>query len=643
MSHRSRSSLPSLLLLLCALAVPLRALAADESAASATPSAPRMRVVINADGTASVVPDTETPAAVSGLPDGVILPGLSDAASGLVPQWMLEHERAERQKQQEEQERLQREELQRQKQESETRAFAQAQEERKRRQREETEQDRQRASEAGMTEAEAAFYAAERRSKERQLLQLEQAVEAERQRGGEDSDAYRQALAALQSWVQREQQRDEQMRLDEIERRAAAASAAADAESAAAAERDRLAAADEIAAAAARAFAEAGGLVKVDDGSSQVAGHDPAQALFDALARSAFFRELAPHNAWGYVQAGRPFFMLLLCRCPADDMLDLATFENLLVDSGLHHRFSFLWAQEPTTSRFHMGNTYNVDLRSPQLVIDNIPIGQHVEKYVFSAARLARPATATPQDLLQFAQQFLQAPSPLTMVARSAPRPEQQMDIESDRGKVFEVVGDSFRELVLESSVSVLLMFYSPGCPGCISAQPVLTELAERLAWSNRGVAVARMDRTANDVPLVIRFHSYPAIFLFQAGMKLYDSASDGGEEIGQRGLRGSRGYRTPLSFHDEFPRGQEGSCDAPLNVADLEAFVQRNTRGGNLLGTPSQQPQTQQRQQSKPEEEPQQPTQQQASPPTHADPSTPSVAPHVEHATAAQHAGVSM
>jgi thiol-disulfide isomerase/thioredoxin len=308
----------------------------------------------------------------------------------------------------------------------------------------------------------------------------------------------------------------------------------------------------------------------------------------------------SPSNAWQYVQQNRPFVVLLVCRCHLDSDLDIAGLENLIHAAGMHHKYSFLWVQGATAQRFAMVQTYGVQEGRPALVIDNIPIGQHVEKYLFPG-RVERPHTATAKDLFGFLSDFFLGPTPLKLLARSKPRPEKPFDLDNDRGHVVELVGDTFEEVVLHSPYTVLLMLYSPSCPGCQTAAPVLDKVAESLAWTARDVIVAKIDRTANDVPIVLRFQSYPAVFLYKAGMKVYDTSTDSGELAHNRGLRGSRGFRAPIDYYGPTENPRSGnSCNAPLNAQDLEAWVHKHTNGGgNLLA--SGQPVAQQ---SKPEDQ---------------------------------------
>jgi thiol-disulfide isomerase/thioredoxin len=194
---------------------------------------------------------------------------------------------------------------------------------------------------------------------------------------------------------------------------------------------------------------------------------------------------------------------------------------------------------------------------------------------------------------VRFLRDFLLAPTPLPLLMRSSPAPSSDDGDESSftPGKVIEVVGDTFERIVLQSPHSVVLMLISPTCPACHNAAPVLDALAQRLSWSSgfggdgkADVRVARMDRANNDVPLVLRFASYPALFLYKAGAKSMDTSADGGEEPGQRGLKGSRGWAAPIDYNAGRV-ADSGSCNAPLSVDALFEWVMKHTSDGGFAG----------------------------------------------------------
>jgi thiol-disulfide isomerase/thioredoxin len=284
----------------------------------------------------------------------------------------------------------------------------------------------------------------------------------------------------------------------------------------------------------------------------------------------------------------------MLCRCEEDTDLDIDGLEKLIEAAGLQSAFTFLWAQPSTRAQFSMDNTFGTSPSQPAFVIDNIPVGQHVEKYIFTGSvRRQRPGLgphATPKQLFDFLTAFMSAPTPLPLILRTQPSPPESdsFDPSRDRSKVLEVVGSTFESHVLNSHSSVLMMLYSPSCPACHTALPVLDALASTLSWSSLDVVIAKMDRVHNDVPFVLRFASYPAIVFFRSGMKRMDTTVNDGELPSNRGRDGSRGWRRPIDYYEEYPRGSGDSCNAPLSSQDLEAFVRKHMEGGNLLAPPT-------------------------------------------------------
>jgi chemotaxis protein histidine kinase CheA len=436
----------------------------------------------------------------------------------------------------------------------------------------------------------------------RRAAQRSSETETDEQREKREQEEYQQARRRRLEEQQRAQQQQEQQQQQDGSS-SSSDSAEADAERAQREQEER----DAIAAAAARAYAEAQVALhgSATDGQ-HVAAHDPAQALLDSLMhRATLFRELLPHNAWSMVQQGRPFAILVICQCQGDDDLDIPALEAAIraAPEGLADRFTFLWVRSPTREQFSIGHTYGLSHDSPHFVIDNIPIGQHVEKYAFTSGRLARPRDPRSTELIvRFLRDFLLAPTPLPLLMRSSPAPHGDAADEADEssftpGKVIEVFGDTFERIVLQSPHSVVLMLISPTCPACHNAAPVLDALAQRLSWSSGGsgfggggggkvaeVRVARMDRANNDVPLVLRFASYPALFLYKSGSKSMDTSEDGGEEPGQRGLKGSRGWAAPIDYNAGRV-ADSGSCNAPLSVDALYEWVMKHTGDGGFAG----------------------------------------------------------
>jgi len=570
-----------LLVLLCALAwcCSLHAAADDSNSPQQAAQQPQrpMRVLIQADGTAKLVPADEA----ADVPAGIELPG-SGGAAGLVPLWLAEQ-------QQREAEAAARLAEERQRQQREQQELERQREEEQRHAREKEEAERIAAAEAqARAEADAQAQAAQA------AAQAEAEALAQAQARAEAEAAARQAEEVQQQ--QQQHHEHQQQAPHEESSHSSEAEGAPSAEADADAEEAERARQDAIAAEAARAFAEAQVALHGSAAEGQhVAAHDPAQALLDALERASLFRELTTHNAWSMVQAGRPFALLVLCRCHNDDDLDIPALEVTLraqldpQGTPLSERFTFLWVRSPAREQFSVRTTYDLPVDAPALVIDNIPIGQHVEKYLFPG-RIARPRDFdTTVKIVRWLSDFLLAPSPLPLLVRSTPAPaDPVVPGPTTAGKVVDVVGSTFEEVVLRSTQHVLLMLTSPTCPACHNALPVLDALASRIGWSRPDVLVARMDRVHNDAPFVLRFASYPALLLFRSNGKTMDSTEDQGEEPMNRGKDGSRGWRAPLDYFASRNDGQaQGSCNAPLNADTLFEWVMQHTGGaaGGMLG----------------------------------------------------------
>jgi len=83
---------------------------------------------------------------------------------------------------------------------------------------------------------------------------------------------------------------------------------------------------------------------------------------------------------------------------------------------------------------------------------------------------------------------------------------------------VYEVVGKSFKEVVLDAEKDALLFFYAPWCGHCRKFEPVYVELASKLA-SVPSLLVAKIDATQNDVE-GIDITGFPTVYLYRTGKK---------------------------------------------------------------------------------------------------------------------------
>jgi len=100
-------------------------------------------------------------------------------------------------------------------------------------------------------------------------------------------------------------------------------------------------------------------------------------------------------------------------------------------------------------------------------------------------------------------------------------------------GEAVEVVGNTWKDIVLDVKKDVFVNFYAPWCPFSRMLGPIWEEFA-RAMENYPTVVIARFDGTANQVP-GLKLHAYPTLTLYKSGTK---------EEIS---------YRTPLRTVEAF------------------------------------------------------------------------------------------
>jgi protein disulfide-isomerase A1 len=97
---------------------------------------------------------------------------------------------------------------------------------------------------------------------------------------------------------------------------------------------------------------------------------------------------------------------------------------------------------------------------------------------------------------------------------KSEPIPEKQ------EGPVTVIVAHNYQAEVIDNDKDVLVEFYAPWCGHCKALAPKYEELAALYSSAklSKLVTVAKVDATANDVPVEIQ--GFPTIKLFPAGAK---------------------------------------------------------------------------------------------------------------------------
>jgi len=208
--------------------------------------------------------------------------------------------------------------------------------------------------------------------------------------------------------------------------------------------------------------------------------------LVDKLGQKGFER---------FVKTHKKYFVLLFA--PQVDPQDTV---KILEGVAVNYRkdLGFLWDMGEQYAQ-HASKLGFSGQKFPALVAMNdkekfFPMSESVE---FTAANIK----AFLDDLLEgkIEQHFQSQPIP-----------------ESNDGPVTVVVGRNYDVVVQNSPNDVFLEIYAPWCGHCKSLAPTWDQLGEK--FKGKGVTIAKVDATANDVPLQIQ--GFPTLMFFKAGHK---------------------------------------------------------------------------------------------------------------------------
>lgn len=149
------------------------------------------------------------------------------------------------------------------------------------------------------------------------------------------------------------------------------------------------------------------------------------------------------------------------------------------------------------------GHAVNVNLRQewPAIAIQDFVKNR---KFIHS-----QEEPITKKSLTKFVEDFVQGK--LSPSVKSEPIPETQDE------PVYHLVGQEYEAVVMDDDKDVLVKFYAPWCGHCKTLAPTYDELGSLLKGTDK-VVIAKLDHTANEVPLDIR--GYPTLKLFKAGDK---------------------------------------------------------------------------------------------------------------------------
>jgi len=171
--------------------------------------------------------------------------------------------------------------------------------------------------------------------------------------------------------------------------------------------------------------------------------------------------------------------------------------------------------------------------KEAQLAIENL---QTTDRYRYSGE-------FSVENLEQFVEEFLAGK--IKPHIKSEPIPTQE-------GPVTVVVGETFKNIVLDTTKDVLIELYAPWCGHCKKLEPIYNELAEALK-NQPNLVIAKMDATANDAShSEYQSKGYPTI--------LFAPANNKDHPVKFTGSRDVTGFTDFLKKHASLPWASEKS-----------------------------------------------------------------------------------
>lgn len=208
--------------------------------------------------------------------------------------------------------------------------------------------------------------------------------------------------------------------------------------------------------------------------------------------------EIGPGNYGAYVKRGLPISWLFID--PADTKATeavLAEYRKVAPDFKQKASLVYLNGVQYKQMATKMGLTGD---KYPGLAIEN-----DSEHFVFSETDELSEETMRPWFTKWAAGE-------LAPTVKSEPIPASLFD----EHNVAVVVGENFKEVVLDDTKDVLIEFYAPWCGHCKSLIPTWNQLGSAFKGVP-SIVIAKTDATANDYPAGFQVTGFPSIQLVQS------------------------------------------------------------------------------------------------------------------------------
>jgi thiol-disulfide isomerase/thioredoxin len=270
------------------------------------------------------------------------------------------------------------------------------------------------------------------------------------------------------------------------------------------------------------------GLARSHTESIEVATTTTTAEMVRAFQQAPEFVEYGSHNIMDHVRKDKPFALFMLCECASELKWPIAELRAHRDWPQLADKFVFGFIRLASSDQFQLWDNFAMERGGPSLGIDNIPAGQNLEKYLFRPAtpRLMwlkesgqrPPVPVTGAELAAFFTGFVDETLP--MVVKSEDVPLARRRLRGVKGQVTVAVGSTLQQIVLDEHADVLVLFYSPHCPGSQVVLPVFEALAQEFKDDDTRLLV-KLNMLTNDIPIKhVKVTHFPALWLWSRGHK---------------------------------------------------------------------------------------------------------------------------